>query len=174
MIRKRGYIHVYTGDGKGKTTAAIGLSLRAAGAGKKVFIGQFVKGKPYNENEFIRKNIPQIIIRQYGRGCFIKSEPQKEDIEAAQKGLKEIENILRNESYDLIVLDEVNIATYYKLIAVEDLIDLLKSKPAHSEIVLTGRKADPAILEIADLVTEMKEIKHYYNSGVDAREGIEY
>ncbi|MCD4736484.1 MAG: cob(I)yrinic acid a,c-diamide adenosyltransferase [Bacteroidales bacterium] len=174
MKRKRGYIHVYTGDGKGKTTAAIGLALRAAGAGKKVFCGQFVKGRPYNENEFIRKNIPQITIKQYGRGCFIKSEPQKEDIEAAQKGFKEIENIIKNEFYDLIVLDEVNIATYYKLIAVEDLIRLLKSKPESLEIILTGRRADPAILEVADLVTEMKEIKHYYNQGVEAREGIEY
>ncbi len=170
----KGYVHIYTGNGKGKTTAALGLSVRALGAGKKVFFAQFIKGKTYSEIEFIKKNIPDLIIKQYGLGCFIINEPKKEDIDAARKGLKEVETIIKSDEYDLIIMDEANIALYYKLFSVEDLIEVLKSKPTKTEIVITGRYAPAELMEFADLVTEMKEIKHYYSKGIEAREGIEF
>jgi len=170
----KGYIQVYTGNGKGKTTAAFGLAIRAVGAGKKVFFAQFVKGKTYSEIEAIKKFVPNITIKQYGRGCFIVNEPTKEDIDAAMDGLKEVAKIINSGKYDLIVLDEVTIALYYKLFSFEELKDFLIEKPEKLEIIITGRYAPEELIELADLVTEMKEIKHYYNKGIEAREGIEF
>lgn len=170
----KSHIHVYTGNGKGKTTAAFGLALRAAGAGKKVFFAQFVKGKPYSENEIVKKYIPEIHVEQFGRGCFIVKAPESADIEAAQKGLEKVKAMISSGEYDMLVLDEVFIALYYKLFETEVLIDLLKSATGGMELVLTGRYAPKEIIELADLVTEMKEIKHYYTSGLQARKGIEY
>lgn len=170
----KGYIQVYTGNGKGKTTAAFGLSLRAVGAGKKVFFAQFVKGKMYAEIEVVNRYLPDITIKQYGLGCFIIDKPTQKDVEAAQAGLKEIKEIIQTGKYDVIVLDEANIALFYNLFTVESLIDIIKLKPEATEIIITGRYAPPELIEIADLVTEMKEVKHYYNKGVEAREGIEY
>ncbi len=170
----KGYVHVYTGNGKGKTTAAFGLALRAAGAGKKVFIGQFVKGKPYSENITISKYLKSIIVKQYGLDCFIINSPTEEDIKAAVIGLNEINKIVIKGKHDLVILDEMNIALYYKLIRVDDVISLIKNKPNHVELVITGRYAPAEIIEIADLVTDMTEIKHYYQQGIEAREGIEY
>lgn len=170
----KGFIQVYTGNGKGKTTAAIGLSIRAVGAGKKVFFAQFVKGKPYSEITVLQESLPAITLKQYGLGCFIKKEPTKEDIESAQKGLQEIKKIIQAASYDVIVLDEANIALFFNLFSVKDLIEIVQSKPPETEIIITGRYAPEEIIAIADLVTEMKEIKHYYNSGIEARKGIEY
>jgi len=170
----QGYIQIYTGNGKGKSTAAFGLALRAAGAGKKTFIAQFVKGKIYSELEAIRKFIPLITIKQYGRGCFIKQQPVQEDIDVARAGLKEVKEIIHSGEHDLVILDEANIALYYNLFTSNELITILKSKPSATEIVITGRYAPPELIEIADLVTEMKEIKHYYLNGVEAREGIEF
>lgn len=169
----KGYIQVYTGNGKGKTTAALGLALRAIGAGKKVFIGQFVKGMHYSELDAIRNNLKDIEIKQYGLDCFIVNEPEEKDIIAANKGLDEMKNVILSGSYDLVVMDELNIALYYKLFDVKEVLDILKRKPDHTEIVITGRYAPEPIIEIADLVTEMKEIKHYYRQGVEARKGIE-
>ena len=169
-----GQIQIYTGNGKGKTTAAFGLVLRAVGAGKKVFFAQFVKGKTYSEIEAVNKFLPGVTIKQYGRGCFIVNEPAKEDIEAAGKGLREIETIIQSDTYDIIVLDEANIALYYKLFPVEALIQILEKRNPAVEIIITGRYAPPELVEIAGLVTEMKEIKHYYVDGVEAREGIEF
>lgn len=166
-------IQIYTGNGKGKTTAALGLALRAAGAGKKVFIAQFVKGMAYSEVKALEK-IPGIEIRQYGLDCFIKNEPTQKDIDAARRGLKAVAQIMAEEKYDMIILDEVNIATYYKLFPVEDLVSLLKNTSKKMEIVLTGRYAAEELLKMADLVTEMKEVRHYYLNGVEAREGIEF
>ena len=170
----QGQIHVYTGNGKGKTTAALGLSLRAIGAGKKVFFAQFVKSQIYSEILACSEYLPNITTRQYGRDCFIYKEPTQEDIAAAQTGLKEVSEIITSGEYDLIVLDEVNIALYYKLFSVDEIIKIIKIKSKHTEIVLTGRYAPPEIIEVADLVTEMKEVKHYYQQGVEAREGIEF
>ncbi len=170
----KGFIQVYTGNGKGKTTAAIGLSIRAVGAGKKVFFAQFVKGKPYSEINVLKELLPAITIKQYGLGCFIKKQPTKADIESAQKGLQEIKKIIQTDSYDVIVLDEANIALFFNLFSVKDLIEIVQSKPPETEIIITGRYAPEEIIAIADLVTEMKEVKHYYNSGIEARKGIEY
>ncbi|HMA62139.1 MAG TPA: cob(I)yrinic acid a,c-diamide adenosyltransferase [bacterium] len=170
----KGYVQVYTGDGKGKTTAALGLSMRAAGAGLKVFFAQFVKGQTYNEIKIINNSIPKIEIQQYGRDCFIKKDPQPEDIQVARKGFNAARKKIQSNHYDLIVLDELNIAIYYKLVTVEEVMDLIKDKPENLEIVITGRKAPQELIDAADLVTEMKEIKHYYKSGVQARPGIEF
>lgn len=169
----KGYVHVYTGNGKGKTTAALGLALRASGAGLKVFIGQFVKGMHYHELDMIQK-LPGITIRQYGLDCFIVNEPEEKDILAAQKGFEEMKQVVSKGEYDLVIFDEINIALYYKLIDVSDILTLIAARPRQVELVLTGRYALQEILDTADLVTEMKEIKHYFSSGVEARKGIEY
>lgn len=171
---KKGYIQIYTGNGKGKTTAALGLTLRAAGAGKKVFFAQFVKGQIYSEVKAIQEYLPTVSIRQYGLECFIKNTPKQEDIDMARKGFEEVTQIILSGSYDIVVLDEANIAIFYNLFSVTELIDVLKQKPEDMEIVITGRYATHELIEFADLVTEMKEIKHYYKKGVDARLGIEF
>ena len=170
----KGFIQVYTGNGKGKTTAAFGLALRAVGAGKKVFFAQFIKGKTYAEIETINRYIPDITIKQYGLGCFIVQKPTNKDIEAAQNGLKEVNEIIQSGKYDIIVLDECNVALYYNLFSLNSLIKVIQSKPESTEIIITGRYAPREIIDLADLVTEMKEIKHYYSKGIEAREGIEY
>ncbi len=169
----KGYVQVYTGDGKGKTTAALGLALRAAGAGFRVYIGQFVKGMEYSEIKALNRFSESITIKQYGLDCFIYNQPTAEDINAAQKGLLEISDVLREGNHPLVILDEVNIATYYKLFTIEDLLEILRNRYPGVEVVLTGRKAEAELLEFADLVTEMKEIKHYFQQGVEARRGIE-
>ncbi len=166
-------IHVYTGNGKGKTTAAIGMAIRAAGAGYKVFFAQFVKGRPYSELNVL-KNIPSVVVKQYGLECFIVKAPTEPDIKAARDGLQEVAAVIKSGTYKLIVLDEACIALYYKLFTLEEfmgVIDLLKPE---AELVITGRYAPKALIERADLVTEMKEIKHYYTKGTEARKGIEY
>ncbi|NLX28696.1 MAG: cob(I)yrinic acid a,c-diamide adenosyltransferase [Bacteroidales bacterium] len=170
----KGYIQVYTGNGKGKTTAAFGLALRSAGAGLKIFIAQFVKGRPYSEITAVRQYIPGITIRQYGRGCFIIKTPDDEDILAARKGLEEVAKVIASGKYDLVVLDEATIAIYYNLFTVHELNRILDQKPDALEIVITGRYAPKELIDRADLVTEMQEVKHYYTYGVEAREGIEY
>lgn len=168
----KGMLQVYTGNGKGKTTAAFGLSLRAVGADKKVFIAQFVKGMKYSELNSI-KNIKNIEIKQYGLNCFISKDVRQEDIEAAQVGLKEMAEILEKGEYDLVILDEANIAVYYQLFSVEELIEIIDKRALGVEVVVTGRYADEKLIEKADLVTEMKEVKHYYQKGISARLGIE-
>lgn len=173
MDNHKGYIHLYTGNGKGKTTAAIGLTIRAVGAGKNVFFAQFVKGMHYSELDVL-KRFSKITIKQYGLDCFIINQPNEKDIIAAQKGLNEVEKAIQSHLYDVIVLDEVCIAIYYQLFSLNDLKNVLKYRSKDIEIVLTGRYAPKELIEMADLVTEMKEIKHYFNKGVQARKGIEY
>jgi cob(I)alamin adenosyltransferase len=173
-MASKGYIQVYTGNGKGKTTAALGLALRAVGAGKKVFFAQFVKGKIYSEIEAVRKFVPGITIKQFGLGCFIVEKPTEADIQAAQTGLAETAKILKSEKYDVVVLDEATIALYYQLFSIDEFLDVLKNKNPETEVVITGRYAPPELIEMADLVTEMKEVKHYYTKGIEARKGIEY
>lgn len=169
----KGYIHVYTGDGKGKTTAAFGLALRAVGAGFKVFIGQFVKGMKYSENNSLKLLSDKITVKQYGRECFIYKEPDEEDLKVARDGLNEMRRVLSSGEHQLVIMDEANIATYYNLFSVDELLEAINGRHPSVEVVITGRKADPKIIEKADLVTEMKEIKHYYRQGVEARKGIE-
>lgn len=169
---EKGYIQVYTGNGKGKTTAAIGISVRAVCSGKKVFFGQFVKGMKYSELDAV-KFIPNFTMEQFGRDCFIYNKPTKADIAAAKEGLIKMEQILSSGQYDLVVMDEINIALFYELFTVKDVLEILDKRAPQVEVILTGRYAPKEIIEKADLVTEMKEIKHYYTQGVPARKGIE-
>ncbi len=171
-MENRGYVHIYTGNGKGKTTSALGLSLRAVCSGKKVFFGQFLKGMDYSELK-ATKFLPNFEIKQYGRGCFIFNDPEEEDYIVAKEGLEELTEILKSDAYDIVVLDEVNIAIYYKLFSAQDVIDALENRNEKVEVILTGRYAEQKLIDYADLVTEMKEIKHYYSEGVEARVGIE-
>lgn len=167
-------VQIYTGNGKGKTTAALGLALRAAGAGKSVFFGQFVKGMAYSEVDLITAKIPAIEHRLFGRKCFIKRDPEEADYEAAREGLRQSQKLIESGKYDLVVLDELNIALYYKLISLNDVFDLINVLPGATELIITGRYAPDELIEKADLVTEMKEIKHYFKQDIKARKGIEF
>lgn len=169
----KGYVHVYTGEGKGKTTAALGLALRAAGAGLKVFIGQFVKSGAYSEIMALDRFSDVITCKQFGRGRWIRGKPSEEDTRLAREGLEEVRKIVRNGEYDLVILDEADIAVLFHLFNAEELLSLIDIKPENMELVFTGRRADPRLIERADLVTEMREVKHYYQKGVTARRGIE-
>lgn len=171
---RKGYVHVYTGCGKGKTTAALGLALRAAGAGLKVFIAQFVKQRRCSEHKMLEMLGDSVAIKHYGRGFIIRKKPTAADIKAALAGLEEVKNIVRSKIYDMVILDEANIATHFGLITVDDLLDIIAAKPGGMELVITGRYADKRVLQSADLVTEMKQIKHYRKRGVKARAGIEF
>jgi cob(I)alamin adenosyltransferase len=169
----KGYIQVYTGNGKGKTTAALGLAIRAAGAGLKVFIAQFNKKGDYSEIKALKRFADLITVEQYGLGRFTDGKPLPEDIEAARKGLKRVKSILSTGEYQVVVLEEANVATKYGLFSVQDLLSVMLAKPDTVELVITGRGASPRIIENADLVTEMKAVKHYYQKGIRARIGIE-
>ncbi len=175
MSRKlqNGLVHVYTGAGKGKTTAAFGLAVRAAGSGFKVCIHQFIKGLAYSEGAVFKK-IKSIRIEKCGRGCFIKGKPKAKDIECALNGLRKAAKNIMSGKYDMVILDEANVALKLGLISTKDVIALIKRKPRHVELVLTGRYCPSAILKCADLVTEMRNIKHPFDKGVPARKGIEY
>lgn len=191
-----GKIQVYTGDGKGKTTAAIGLAIRALGAGKKVLFLQFMKSKVYSEHSILETISENLVLKTLGKPFFIarkedldpveyekwkeecvffeKGHPPAEYLEMIHAGLEELKGVLQSDTYDLVILDEVNVALYFDLIDLAEFIAMLKSRNPKIEVVLTGRKAPAEILEIADLVTEMVEIKHYYrDQNLEARKGIE-
>ncbi len=165
-------LQIYTGNGKGKTTAAFGLAFRAHGRGKKVAIIQFVK--PNESGEFKVAKSLGILIAHYGYPGFIIKEPRTQDYEQAKIAWERAKEIIQSEKYDIVILDELNIAFFYKLLNVHDVIDFIKNYKEKMEIVVTGRYAPQEIIDLADLVTEMKEIKHYYVKGVNAREGIEF
>lgn len=169
----KGYVQVYTGDGKGKTTAAIGLSVRAAGAGLKVYIAQFIKMGDYSEIKALKKFSGSITVEQFGLGRFIKGKPSKEDIRAARTGIEKVKSLMASDDYDIIILEEANVAAKCGLISVNDILEIISLKPENTELVITGRGAATEVIEKADLVTEMKEIKHYFSKGVAARTGIE-
>ena len=175
MPLERGLIQVYTGDGKGKTTAALGLALRAAGQGLRVYIAQFMKGWPdYGELRALQ-SIHDITVEQFGRVAFVsRQNPDPEDGRLAQEGWRRSLDALQGGKYDVVILDEVNVALDYGLLALPQVLQVLDAKPAHVELVLTGRGAHPEVVQRADLVTEMLAIKHPYDSGVDGRKGIEY
>ena len=171
---KQGYVQIYTGNGKGKTTAAIGLALRAAGAGLRVYIGQFVKDMKYHEIQLIEQLLPQIQTELLGKGCFIHRSPNDCDRQAAQEGLKHVQEQMESGQYDLMILDEISIAIVCGLITEDDVLNLLAHRPPFVELVLTGRYMPPSLMEKADLITEMQEIRHYYTQqGILARDGIE-
>ncbi|WP_319524718.1 cob(I)yrinic acid a,c-diamide adenosyltransferase [uncultured Desulfosarcina sp.] len=169
----KGYIQVYTGDGKGKTTASLGLALRAAGAGLRVYIAQFIKSGDYSEIKALARFAETITVEQFGRGRFIKGKPAPEDVTAAQKGLQAIRSALDSGDYQVVIMEEGNVAAACGLFAVDEILDIMAGKPENVELVITGRYADPRVIEKADLVTEMKAVKHYYEAGVAARVGIE-
>lgn len=172
---KRGYIQLYTGEGKGKTTAALGQALRALGKGLSVYLIQFMKGE-MSYGEILAANmLPGFKLVQYGRKDFINpASPDPEDLELAQKGLLHAREVILSGKYDLVILDEINLAAAWKFIDLPDLLTLLKNRPPEVEIILTGRHAPSELISLADLATEMREIKHYFRQGVPAREGIEY
>jgi len=171
----RGLVQVYTGNGKGKTTAALGLAVRAAGHGMRTYFGQFLKGRPTGEVEAAARLAPLIVIEQFGRKAFIRVAEgvADEDVERARSGLGKCLQAMLSGEYRIVVLDEVNTAVGLKVLDEREVLAVLDRKPPDVELVLTGRYAPPAFLERADLVTEMKDTKHYGDRGVRARKGIE-
>ena len=171
---EKGYIHVYTGPGKGKTTAALGLGLRAIGAGFKVHMIQFMKGRRYSELNSVEK-LSNFTVSQHGRDEFVnKDKPEQIDIDLAKDGFIKAKKLIKSGKYDMIILDEINVAIDYSLIDINELIKVIENKPDILELVLTGRYAHPEIQRIADYVTEMLEIKHPYQQGVEARKGVDF
>lgn len=192
---KRGYIQVYTGNGKGKTTAAIGLSIRAMGAGQRVLFLQFMKVPNYSEHRILSQFEPQLTLKTWGKPCFLakkselpedtlrewekscvvfeKGQPPAEYVALLEEGLAYGALEIRSGEYDLVVLDELNMAIYFELLALKDVLAMLEHRHPKTEVVITGRNCPQELLDYADLVTEMKEIKHYYTQGVEARVGIE-
>jgi len=172
---QKGLIIVITGDGKGKTTSAIGQAMRAAGHGKKILIVQFMKGKKYGEVLCTEKHIPDISIIQCGLDSFVmKDNPAPVDVELAQQGLKISQEAVASGNYDMLILDEINVAMDFKLVSIQDVLNLLKNKPTGMDIILTGRYAPAEIIEVADTVSEVREIKHHYSQGIKERAGIEF
>lgn len=172
-MREKGYIQVYTGNGKGKTTASLGLTLRAIGAGYKVFIGQFLKGMKYSELKTFEMFAEYVEIKQLGGDCFVFGKPSEEDIRRAVDGLKICQEKIMSGKFDVVIMDEINVAVSLGLVPLDEVLNLMDNKPKNVELIMTGRNAHEKIMEKADLVTEMREIKHYYSKGVEAREGIE-
>lgn len=172
---EKGFIQIYTGNGKGKTTAAIGLAVRAAGFGIKTFIFQFMKEYPYSEIVSLKALCEWITIEQYCGDDFVykKEKPPRSEIEKAGDALKKVWKVLSEDEFEIIILDEICVAIYFGLVSSEDVVELLKAKPEEKEIILTGRYCPEELIELADLVTEMKEIKHYYTQGVLSRKGID-
>jgi len=174
MSLKKGLIHVYTGNGKGKTTAAIGLGVRAAGDSLKVLMIQFMKGRRYSELDALQ-HLKNFTVVQFGRDEFVsKEKPEQIDIDLACKGLAYAKEIIHKHSYDVVILDEINVALDYHLLLLEDVVRLLQEKPEDLELVLTGRSASPEIIKLADVVSEILEIKHPYQKGVTSRKGIDW
>jgi cob(I)alamin adenosyltransferase len=171
----KGYIQLYCGNGKGKTTASLGLAFRAAGAGMKTFVVQFMKGQPYSELESSKMLNGLITIEQYGskKFCMPDGENFDEHYGLIRQGLKRAEEIITGNKYDIVILDEIVTSTIFKLLSIDEILKLIDKKPEKMELILTGRGATQELIDRCDLVTEMKEIKHYYTAGVLARVGIE-
>jgi cob(I)alamin adenosyltransferase len=172
----RGLVQIYTGNGKGKTTASIGQAVRSLGHGRKVCMLQFMKGdEKYGELQAVRKYCPDFVIEQCGLESFVdKKNPSKEDISLAQKGLEKAKEIILEGKCDLIILDEINVALDFKLVKLTEVVELLCMRPHNLDLILTGRYCPKELYAYADLVSEIQEVKHHYQVGVDAREGIEY
>ena len=173
--KNNGLVIVITGNGKGKTTAAFGQALRAVGQGYNVFILQFMKGRKYGEFIAAEKYLPGLTIKMSGLDSFVmRNNPAAIDIELAQKGLATARKAIMSGKYDMVILDEINVAMDFKLIKLKDVIDLIKNKPPVLNLILTGRYAPKEIIKLADTVSEVQEIKHHYNAGIKERAGIEY
>jgi len=172
---RKGLVQVFTGDGRGKTSAALGTALRSLGHDFKVCIVHFMKGNfPYGEQKVLSR-LPDVTLQIFGRLSFVDpNNPEAEDIEEARKALEASRAAVLSGDYDLVVLDEINVASAWGLVSVEDVVRLIKEKPAHVELILTGRYADGRLIELADLVTEMRAVKHPFDQGTEARAGCEY
>jgi len=172
----QGLIQIYTGDGKGKTTAAFGLAIRAVGHGFRVYIIQFMKGKDdTGELGGLKRLMPECQIEHFGGlGWVHKGELQEDHLQEARKGFLKAQEVVLSGEWDIVILDEIINALWFGLISENDVLELLSKKPSHVELVLTGRNASPALIEKADLVTEMVQKKHPFEQGVMARQGIEY
>ncbi len=172
---EKGFVHIYTGNGKGKTTASIGLAIRAVGSGKKVLFAQFMKQGDYSEIKILKERFPEITIKQYGDNKFVHnynpSEIQKQN---ALSGYYDVVNEISNNNYDVIILDEICVAIFLEMIDVDEFVEIIKSKNEKMELILTGRYAHKKLIDIADLVSEIQEVKHYYNENILARKGIEF
>ena len=175
-MNRKGLIQVYTGDGKGKTTAALGLALRAAGQGLNVLIVQFMKrNKNIGEFKGLERSGLPITLQQFGRRVFFRTRTcEAMDIYKAHQGLDAFKSAMFSQAYDLIVLDEINMAIHFGLLEFAEVSEAIEQKPPEIHLVLTGRKATQELIEMADLVTEMREIKHHYRQGVPAQRGIEF
>jgi cob(I)alamin adenosyltransferase len=173
MPKRSGYTQIYTGEGKGKTTAAMGLALRAVGAGMKVCFIQLLKGRQCSEHKVLKK-MTGLTLKQYGSTGFVRKKPTPKDIGAAQAGLAAVIQALLSGQYDMVVADEICVAGKLGLLAEADILEAMCARPAHVEMILTGRDATPAMIRMADLVTVMQAKKHYFNRGISARPGIEH
>lgn len=172
---EQGQFQIYTGDGKGKTTAAIGLAIRALGAGYRVYMGQFIKDMEYHEIKLLRQ-FPGMTVELYGtgKGCLIDKEPHIEDRNAAKNGVFRAMEALVSGRYDLVILDEINVAWQLHLVEEEEMLQLAEARPEHTELVFTGRGCPKSVLDRADLITQMTQVRHYYETkGLLARDGIE-
>ena len=171
----KGYVQVYTGNGKGKTTAALGLAFRAMGYGLKTYIGQFMKGQKYSELDAVKMVSDFITVEQYGKKNFtyVKDTPDPEDVEMAKTGLVKARTAMLSGKYNIIILDEINTAYFFHLITIDEMLKFITEKPDGVELVFTGRYAPKELIDAADLVTEMVEVKHYYKKGITSRKGIE-
>lgn len=167
------YVHVYTGNGKGKTTSVIGLMVRAVGAGKKVYFGQFMKQGNYSEIKILQERFPEITLEQYGGRLLLNKSADNSDLAQAEEGFKRAKEALHSGKYDMVVLDEINVVAFLELLDVQDILDFIDNRPKDVELVLSGRYADKRVMEKADLVSEIMQVKHYFNEGVQARKGIE-
>jgi len=172
---EQGLVQVYTGNGKGKTSAAFGVALRAIGRGLKVYVIQFIKGGFDYGELYVVDKLPNLKLKAFGRGRFVTEKPpNREDVKLSEEALAFAEQVVKNSEYDIVILDEINVALNLKLINLDSVLELVKNKPKHVELILTGRYAPEEIIKAADLVTEMKEVKHPFNKGYQARKGIEY
>ena len=169
----KGYIHVYTGNGKGKTTACFGLAIRALGAGKKVFLGQFMKGIKDSAFKILEK-LDNLEIKMFGAPTFVGNDPKYTDIEKAKEGYEYSLKVLKSGEYDVVILDELNLCFITWVNHRRGVSTLIDAKPEHVELIITGRYATNFVKQRADLVTEMRELKHYYHEGVLARKGIDF
>jgi len=172
---KKGLVQVYTGNGKGKTTAALGLALRASGHGMKTFVCQFMKGYEYGEVRSAKKLGDLVRIEQFGgEACIpLKDKPDQVDVDRAGSGMQRAREVLDSGDYDIVILDEILCAVHFSLVDEGDVLDLIDRPRGNTELILTGRWAGDAVIEKADLVSEVKEIKHYFTQGIQARDGIE-
>ncbi len=170
---KRRYIQIYTGEGKGKTTASLGLILRALGAGWRVLLIQFLKKGEFSEIKALKKLDSTLTILQFGSGRFVRGRPSKEDRKRALEGLATAKGMMLSGQYDMVVLDEINVAINLGLLPLAEVVSFIDKRPQDVELVLTGRGAPEEILERADLVTECRKVRHYFDKGIRARRGIE-